>query len=76
MQTEKKMQLGQKFFLGWIEHIAGKGESAGYQHLLLQEKEKMLLTSIFSFSLNIFKVIFFRVVKSDLCGKELIDQGP
>ena len=25
----------QKFCLGWVENIAGKGENAGYQHFLL-----------------------------------------
>ena len=24
-----------KFFLEWVENIAGKGENAGYQHFLL-----------------------------------------
>ena len=24
-----------KFFLGWVENIAGKGENAAYQHILL-----------------------------------------
>ena len=31
----------------------------------------MLVTSIFSFSHNVFKSFFFRVVKSGLCGKNL-----
>ena len=25
----------QKFCLGWVENIVGKGENAGYQHFLL-----------------------------------------
>ena len=25
----------QKFFLGWVENLVGKGENAGYQHFLL-----------------------------------------
>ena len=40
--ADKKIK---KFFLGWLENIAGKGENAG----------KMLVTSIFSFSYNVFK---------------------
>ena len=27
--------LKQKFFLGWVENIARKGENAGYQYFLL-----------------------------------------
>ena len=30
-----KVTEKQKFFLGWVENIAGKGENAGYQHFLL-----------------------------------------
>ena len=35
--AEDKMNvtLKQKFFLGWVENIVGKGENAGYQHFLL-----------------------------------------
>ena len=36
----------------------------------LREKEKMLVTSIFSFSHNIFKRLLFRILKSR-CGKGL-----
>ena len=36
------------------------------------EKEKMLVTCIFSFSLNVFKIVFTQGRhKSSLCGKEL-----
>ena len=38
----------------------------------LREKEKMLVTSIFSFSHNVFKRLLFQgCLKSKLCGKEL-----
>ena len=36
----------QKFFLGWVENIA--------------RKEKMLVTGIFSFSHNVFKMLFLQ----------------
>ena len=40
---------------------------------ILRKKEKMLVTSIFSFSHNIFKKLHFQgCLKSGLCGKELI----
>ena len=34
--AEDKININQKqkFFLGWIENIVGKGENAGYQHFL------------------------------------------
>ena len=47
----------QKFFLGWVENIAGKGENAGYQ----------LVTSIFSFSHKVLKGCLCRVVKIRDC---------
>ena len=48
-----------------IENIVGKGENAGYQHFLL-------VTSIFSFSHNVFKMFLSQgCEKSGLCGKEL-----
>ena len=50
-----------KFVLGSTENIAGKGENAGYQHFLC------FVTSIFSFSYNVFKTFFFMVVKSRDC---------
>ena len=38
----------------------------------LQEKQKMLVISIFSFSHNVFKKLLFQVrLRSGLCGKEL-----
>ena len=43
--------LKQKFLLGWLENIVGKGENAGNQHFLLK------FPSMFS------KGFFFRVVK-------------
>ena len=54
-----------KFHLGKVENIVGKGENAGYQHFLktLWEKEKMLVTSIFSFFHKVFQkasVLFHR----------------
>ena len=40
---------------------------------ILWEKKKMLFVSIFSFSLNVFKIFFFVVVeKSGLWGKKVI----
>ena len=48
----------QKFFLGWVENIAGKGGNAGYQHFLLFH--------------NVSKCLLFQGrSKSGLCDKEL-----
>ena len=56
-----------KFAVERVENIAGEGENAGYQHFLLfpecfpktlWEKEKMLVTSIFSF----FHIVFKRLL--------------
>ena len=44
----------QKFFLGRVENIAGKGENAGYQHFLL-------------FPQYFQKASFFWVIKSRDC---------
>ena len=36
LQTESKnVTYKQKFFLGLVENIVGKGENAGYQHFLI-----------------------------------------
>ena len=48
-----------------IENSVGKGERT------LWGKEKMLVTSIFSFSHSVFKKLFSQGLKSRLCGKEL-----
>ena len=48
-----------KYVLGRVENIVGKGENAGYQHLLL-------------FPTWFSKGFFLKVIKSwGLCGKEL-----
>ena len=44
----------QKFFLGWVENISGKGENSGNQHFLL-------------FSQCFQKASFFRIAKSQDC---------
>ena len=47
-----------QFAFGWVENIV--------------EKEKMLVTSIFSFTHNVFKRLLFQGhEKLGLCGKEL-----
>ena len=47
-----------QFVLGSVENIMGKGENAGYQHFLL--------------FLHCFqKPSFSRLLKLELCGKEL-----
>ena len=45
--VDDKMNITKKFVLGWVENIWG-------------EKEKMLATSIFSFSYNVFKMHLFQ----------------
>ena len=49
----------QKYFLGWVENIVGKGENAGHQHFLLFRQcfQKASLCQ--------------GHYKSGLCGKEL-----
>ena len=47
-----------KFVLGRVENIVGKGENAGYQHLL-------------PFSTMFSNGFFLKVVKSQECGKGL-----
>ena len=43
----------QKFFLGWVENIVGKGENAGYQHFILFQQCFFLKGFFFSGSLKV-----------------------
>ena len=54
--TDNKINVTpkQKFFLGWVENIVGKGENDGYQHFLL-------------FPQCFQKAPLFKVVKSRDC---------
>ena len=70
------MLLKIKFVSHRIENIMGYLENGGYQLFLffpqcsLWDKEKMLVTSIFSFSYNVFKRLFFSG-QTKLCDKVL-----
>ena len=50
---QNKCNLKEKFFLWWVENIAGEGENAGYQNFFN--------STVFS------KAFFFRVVKNQVC---------
>ena len=64
------------FVFDRVENIVGKGENAGLSLIGLKtlwEKEKMMVTSIFSFSHFVFKGFFTKGwLKSGFCGKEFI----
>ena len=61
-RQQNKCNLKQKFFLGWVENILGKGETADYQYFLFPQSFQKL-----SFSVVLQVRIVWERVKDLIC---------